>query len=167
MRYFGTVKKISRQNFNRLAALSALICAGAVAASFFEFRIFDLRDSAPSVGVFVFNHSLVALFESAPPVSDDKLIHRHGLGMGNLRLGEGRSLKTGHLEMFASLPLQYVIALSVPLPLYWLAAKRKQSMIDRRRMKGQCLKCGYDLRATPDRCPECGAIPPTRKTITS
>ena len=54
---------------------------------------------------------------------------------------------------------------TLPLPLLWgvfaIAARRRKRI--RMRSKS-CPSCGYDLRATPDRCPECGQVPTTGAT---
>ncbi len=65
----------------------------------------------------------------------------------------------------ASGPIQIPIW-RVCLPLYFLFIPAIWQMIGyglrRRRNRfrvGVCPRCGYDLRASPDRCPECGEVP--------
>jgi hypothetical protein len=55
-----------------------------------------------------------------------------------------------------TVPHWSVVLAGAVLPVTRLAAVAGRR---RRRRLGLCPACGYDLRATPDRCPECGAVP--------
>lgn len=48
------------------------------------------------------------------------------------------------------------VAVGIPLAAVGLLILEGLDQIYRRRQAGQCIRCGYDVRATPDRCPECG-----------
>lgn len=58
----------------------------------------------------------------------------------------------------------YQTDIAVPLWAICLPLAGMSILTMRRRETGRCAKCGYDLRATPDRCPECGTIASERET---
>jgi len=50
-------------------------------------------------------------------------------------------------------------SLGFPLALFCVPSVMAVRRWRRRFGPGKCQRCGYDLRATPDKCPECGATP--------
>jgi hypothetical protein len=74
----------------------------------------------------------------------------HSLGFAYARIDYGG----GWIRHAFYAPHWSVVLILAAAPAAWVFARLRNS---NRAKTGQCRVCGYDLRATPDRCPECGA----------
>jgi hypothetical protein len=74
-----------------------------------------------------------------------------GFGFGGSSVG---GPAYAHRGWRITVPFWAIVFATCALPAAWLRRKWR-----RRGASGLCARCGYDLRATPGRCPECGAVP--------
>jgi hypothetical protein len=53
---------------------------------------------------------------------------------------------------YIGIPIWFLVILTAIMPVVWVRNRRGA------KAPGLCPICGYDLRATPDQCPECGEV---------
>jgi hypothetical protein len=82
-------------------------------------------------------------------------VRPQGWGESGFAYAVGGSAGGNVARQFA-VPYWAFALLCAMLPGAWLILNRRRRRLAR---AGLCLVCGYDLRATPERCPECGAEP--------
>jgi hypothetical protein len=148
---------VRRWLFNILTALSLLLCVATV--------VMWVRSYQHEDWVLIDRRYITSAVSNAWPPSPGRLLHSHDGSLGMLRYWGVDP--TGKIIMSAPFPvwfMPYFLLVLPPLifPAVWLAMRwrRRQQSADRTAM-GLCTGCGYDLRASIERCPECGTpIPP-------
>ncbi|HEX4793117.1 MAG TPA: hypothetical protein VH370_04960 [Humisphaera sp.] len=93
------------------------------------------------------SHSLKSIAFFAPPFGAFQrfpLVAEH----------DGYIWQQGSQSMLQMTGYWWLILGLIPVRVYFLKMRAA-----RRRRANQCVHCGYDMRATQDRCPECGTVP--------
>jgi hypothetical protein len=155
--------------------LSLLLCAAVLVLWARSYRSCDalLRPAGPDDRVCVTSEFGVLVFEVEGRVRgavqptweyfDTPLPRRWPVRAGRF----GFEAYRGQVSHFVRLPPSTVWGVALPhgcvavglavLPAWALVRRRRMHTSRRRRDQGLCGRCGYDLRASPRRCPECGA----------
>ncbi len=69
-------------------------------------------------------------------------------------LGLAHNQPVSSFSIGAPIWLPIILASLLPARRVWKFVRHRNRLSAHR-----CTTCGYDLRATPHRCPECGAVP--------
>jgi hypothetical protein len=78
---------------------------------------------------------------------------------GHYLLGFGRDRDLFGMTI-AFIPDWFLVLVTIVVPGWWAFVRFRSA---RRVARRHCRRCGYDLRATPDRCPECGTPVPQKE----
>jgi hypothetical protein len=183
------MRRLLRSIFNALTVLSLILSMGIVVVWVRSYYVADyvtqIRAKTPDVtdssAIRVGRGGVLIAFgqseDAKRGISRTETPQRwHWLQLPNPRYPDVRSERSfGHFGLrwgkltdvmiylagwWAVVPLWMPATLLILVPAIRITAwVQRRWRIRKRRLLGHCLVCGYDLRETPEMCPECGTAP--------
>jgi hypothetical protein len=140
----------------------------------FEFQVYDplgspIKGPPPHISTMVGSrlravpNPAAAQFRAKYPMWGQEVWHfwrfaRYNSFVEHQKEGDGGyTLITGRIRWWV-IPYLPPVLLTALLPGLRSIGPAKTRMELRRAARGRCRSCGYDLRASPERCPECGRV---------
>jgi hypothetical protein len=176
---------MKRRLVNLLAALSLLLCVGTAAAFVVSFtpiggsigsgflhswswngRVYQIAVYHGNFSFATLSNAVTVKLAPSEHMGGDIVAERDWPGLHwNRAQIVSRAIKGNRLvitgvyadEVGLSFSLLLPLLISLPLSVWWCAGVARRR---RKKGSGHCPVCGYDLRATPERCPECGMAMP-------
>jgi len=140
------MKRVGRWVFNGITVLSLLVCAATIEEWVASYRVSVRLETSDQWWIDSSRGMLKLVVLPGPPGSVNAATDW---------------VPFAHAFLYPrfQIPHWMVVGVTGILPLYWPVVFYRRKKMKGRMEGGLCLACGYDLRATPGRCPECGAIP--------
>ncbi len=156
--YVGAAREYEmlRKTVTILSLIGLLLSVGAWGVSYYALGfsadvLIDERHHEFGLGEGTFFYNLIT--DNCIPSSSNRILWRSNRfhGFRTRWWGEYQEIIPGHWRVFIPLWMPSgLFAISLMLCCLPLGRRRKRKKL------GLCIKCGYDLRGSKDRCPECG-----------
>ena len=161
------MRRLARRAFTLFSGLSLLLCVAVCvlwAWSYQRLGAVNLIASERSLAIAAPTGRLWFVYDTRPPpytISSESKPFRDidSVAPGWTGMRRAGGIWWVHTNVLTAIvvPTWMVAGPAAVLPALWLAGRLRRR---RQKRAGLCSSCGYDLRASPDRCPECGVIPP-------
>jgi hypothetical protein len=172
----GAMRRLLRILISAATVLSLVLCVGALAAWVRSYQARDdilwtpeksrvhLKIGTYRGGFFVVAATFVGTVDLSGPSSviwkqstpSNVVLTTHPTFFNQFGFGMGYSHDNKYPTRYLASRYWFVVMMTAILPAARLAGWRRRRRL--RMHPNLCRHCGYDCRATPERCPECGSL---------